>query len=312
MGKEPILVIMAAGIGSRYGGLKQIDPVGTGGELIIDFSLFDAFKAGFKRVIFIITRALDEDFRRIIRDRIARVAQVSYAYQDVDDLPAGYARPADRSKPWGTGHALLACRGMIDAPFAVINADDFYGRSGYQAIYNFLKNCGDDQSGHYALAGYQLDNTLTDHGHVARGVCTVGQDGYLLGVHEYTHIERRNDTVVAIERGVEEDLPKDSVVSMNLWGFTPHLMQALASQFPRFLDQALADNPLKAEFFLPTVVDGLIRQGQADVRVLPCGEQWYGVTYAQDKPIVQQAIRRLQQSGVYPQPLWGHSAQGLK
>lgn len=303
--KEPILVIMAAGMGSRYGGPKQIDPVGSNGEIIIDYSVFDAIKAGFKRVVCIITEKIEADFKEIIGDRLSKNCEVHYAYQRLDDLPQGYQAPADRTKPWGTGHAILSCRDYIDAPFAVINADDFYGAEAFQLIYDYLKNVKDDEKYHYAMVGYILENTLTENGHVARGVC-VEKDGYLCTVHERTRIEKHGDSAQYTEDDGETwvAIPKGSTVSMNLWGFTPSVINELGEGFSAFLHTALQENPLKAEYFLPTVVNNLLEAGRCDVRVFRSQDRWYGVTYRQDKPVVQAAIQQMVAQGKYPVKLW--------
>lgn len=308
--KEPVLVVMAAGMGSRYGGLKQIDPVGAHGEIIIDFSLYDAIQAGFKKVVFLIKKSIEQEFREVIGDRIAPYIETAYAYQEVDDLPAGYAVPAGRTKPWGTGHAILSCRDVVDAPFAVINADDYYGKHAFHLIYDYLKTHSDDTMYRFAMVGYILENTLTEHGHVARGVCEITGDNMLKEIHERTHIEKRPQGA----QYTEDDgatwvtIPEGSTVSMNLWGFTPSILPALGERFPAFLDAALAENPLKAEYFLPTVVDSLVEEKKASVEVLCSPDRWYGVTYREDKPVVVEAIRRLRESGVYPDILWSKEA----
>lgn len=303
---EPILVVMAAGMGSRYGGLKQIDPVGSHGEIIIDFSLYDAYKAGFRKVIFIIKKAIEADFREVIGDRMAKIMEVQYAYQEVDDVPLGIELPPERSKPWGTGHAVLACRDLADAPFAVINADDYYGGNAFRLIYDFLKNAEDNDRCHYTMVGYQLENTLTDHGHVARGVCSVNPEGYLSDIHERTHIERRpaGAQYTKDEGKSWVTIPQGSTVSMNLWGFTPSILTELKERFPHWLRNALQTNPLKAEFFLPSVVDELLKEHRADVKVLTTPDRWYGVTYREDKPVVEAAVADLRAKGVYPEYLW--------
>lgn len=307
MSKEPVLVVMAAGMGSRYGGLKQIDPVGAHGEIIIDFSLYDAIQAGFRNVIFIIKKAIEEDFKEIIGRRMEKIVNVQYAYQELDDVPAGYTVPAERTKPWGTGHAILACRDLLgDSPFAVINADDYYGAHAFQLIYDYLSREDIPQSD-FSMVGYILENTLTDYGHVARGVCVTTEDGYLDTIHERTHIEKRPEGAQYTEDGGQtwNMIPAGSTVSMNLWGFTPLLMQQLKADFPPFLDKALRENPLKAEYFLPTVVDTLLKAEKATVRVLKSADRWYGVTYREDKPVVVQAISEMRAQGVYPEYLWG-------
>ncbi len=305
MKKEPILVVMAAGMGSRYGGPKQIDPVGLHGEIIIDYSIFDAYKAGFRRVVCIIKKEIEADFKEIIGDRISKIMDVQYAYQRVDDLPVGYTVPEGREKPWGTGHALLSCRGMIDAPFAVINADDYYGSQAFQIMYDWLCQAQDDDYYEYSMVGYLLENTLTDNGHVARGVCTV-KDGMLTDIHERTHIEKRDGGAAYTEDDGKtwHALPMDATVSMNLWGFTPGFMQELEKGFPPFLDKALPENPIKCEYFLPSAVDTLLQADKARVRVFRSPDRWYGMTYRSDKPIVQAAIRGFIDAGKYPEHLW--------
>ena len=303
--KEPILVIMAAGMGSRYGGLKQMDPVGPDGEVILDYSIFDARRAGFKRVIFLIKHEIEEDFKRLVGDHIARYMDVQYAFQQVEKLPAGYTVPEGRTKPWGTGHAVLCCKELIDAPFAVINADDYYGPDCFKIAYGALCDMQDDEKRRYMMVGYQLHNTLTDNGHVARGVCTVGEDGYLKAVEERTHIIKTVDGALFTEDGeTYRKLPENTLVSMNLWGFTPSILDALSHDFPLFLDKAMAENPLKAEFFLPMVVSNQLAANTATVKVLPSPDKWYGVTYQADKPIVKAALRCLAEEGLYPMPMW--------
>lgn len=307
MSKEPVLVVMAAGMGSRYGGLKQIDPVGAHGEIIIDFSLYDAIQAGFRNVIFIIKKAIEEDFKEIIGRRMEKIVNVQYAYQELDDVPPGYTVPDGRTKPWGTGHAILSCRDLLeDSPFAVINADDYYGAHAFRLIYDYLSR-DDIPQGDFSMVGYILENTLTDYGHVARGVCVTTEDGFLKDIHERTHIEKRPAGAQYTEDGgaTWTTIPAGSTVSMNLWGFTPLLMQQLKADFPPFLDNALLENPLKAEYFLPTVVDTLLKAKKATVRVLKSEDRWYGVTYREDKPVVVQAITEMRARGIYPEHLWG-------
>lgn len=305
MNREPILVVMAAGMGSRYGGMKQIDPVGKNGEIIIDYSLFDAMRAGFKRVIFIIQRKNEQDFREVIGDRMSRYMQVQYAFQDLDDLPEGYSLPEGRVKPWGTGHAVLACRKLIDAPFAVINADDFYGREAFAAIYRFLTSLQQEETGRFAMVGYILKNTLTDNGYVSRGICEL-QGDLLSGITERTRIEKAPNGARYSEDGGESwvDIDENSVVSMNLWGFPAAFMAELENRFSAFLDTALQENPMKGEYFLPGVVNQLLGEEKAQVEVLRSHDKWYGVTYKEDKPVVQEALRAMTEAGVYPAPLF--------
>lgn len=304
--KEPVLVIMAAGMGSRYGGLKQIDPVDDQGHLIIDFSIYDALKAGFKKIVCIIKHEIEADFREIIGDRIAKYVETEYVYQQVDNLPDGYTVPEGRSKPWGTGHATLSCEGVVDAPFAVINADDFYGASAFQTIYDFLLHSQDDDKYRYSMVGYVLENTLTDHGHVARGVCETDENGMLTGIHERTHIEKFPDHSAYTEDDGKTwvTIPEGSTVSMNLWGFSPSILTELHSRFTDFLDHEAKENPLKSEYFLPTVVGQLLQEDKATVKVLKSEDKWYGVTYRPDKEVVVEAVKQMKKEGKYPQQLW--------
>ncbi|MBQ9252812.1 MAG: nucleotidyltransferase [Clostridia bacterium] len=305
MNKEPILLIMAAGMGSRYGGLKQMDPVGPHGEAILDYSVFDAKRAGFKRVIFLIKHAIEADFKRLVGDRIAQHIQVSYAFQELDALPEGYAVPEGRVKPFGTGHAVLCCKDLIDAPFAVINADDYYGPRAFQQAYDALIRAQDDDKLRYMMVAYYLKNTLTENGYVARGVCEVDDQGALKDIHERTHIISSCDGPLYTEDGeTYRLLPADSPVSMNMWGFTPSLLRELEARFPAFLDATLRENPLKGEFFLPFVVNELLQEGRATVQVLRSEDRWWGVTYQEDKPQVKSALQALADQGLYPAPLW--------
>ena len=301
---EPILLIMAAGMGSRYGGLKQMDPLGPSGEVILDYSIFDARRAGFKRVVFLIKHEIEEAFREKVGSRIERYMDVRYAFQQLDMLPAPYAVPEGRIKPWGTGHAVLCCKALLDAPFAVINADDYYGPGAFKAAYDELVALRDEDR-RYVMVGYRLQNTLSEHGYVSRGICEVDGQGLLRGIQERTHIIGSSDGPLYTEDGeTYRLLPPDSLVSMNMWGFTPGLLDTLEKEFPAFLDQAMASNPLKGEFFLPTVVDGMLRRGEVTVQVLPCPDRWYGVTNPEDKPVVQAALQRMADAGDYPTPLW--------
>lgn len=302
---EPVLVVMAAGMGSRYGGLKQMDPMGTNGELIIDFSLYDAYRAGFRKAVFIIKKEMEQDFREVMDSRAARKMEISYAFQELTDIPEGFEVPADRVKPWGTGHAVLSARKLVDAPFAVINADDYYGVSGFASIYDFLKNAEDGDYYRCCMVGYQVENTLTEHGSVARGVCSADENGFLTDIVERTKIFWQNGEIVFTEDDrtftkIEEGTP----VSMNLWGFTPGFMKELAAGFPTFLERTLKENPLKGEYFLPFVVDRLLGEGKATVQVLPSADRWYGVTYKEDKEQVVEALRKMKEDGLYPQSLW--------
>lgn len=304
--KDPQLVVMAAGIGSRYGGLKQIDPVGPSGEIIIDYALFDALRAGFRRVVFIIRKDIEEAFRERIGRNIENRMEVRYAFQELDKLPEGFSLPPERSKPWGTGHAVLCADDAIDAPFAAINADDFYGASSYESLMGHLSSAS-DQGGVYdfCMVGFILKNTLTDHGHVARGVCSVDDDGHLESIVERTKIQKFGEVVRFSEDDGETwtDVSPQSVVSMNMWGFTPGYLDELRQRFPVWLKEHAGE--AKSEFFVPTVVNELLEEGKARVKVLPCHERWLGVTYPQDKAAVQQAVRDLVRQGEYPESLWG-------
>lgn len=306
MEKKPVLVIMAAGMGSRYGGLKQIDPVDEYGNMIIDFSIYDALKAGFEKIVFIIKKSIEKEFKEVIGDRIAAQAQVEYVYQELDRLPEGYQVPQGRVKPWGTGHAVLCCKEAVDGPFAVINADDYYGRAAFQAIYDHLAHVTDQEKYQYTMVGYQLYNTLTENGHVARGVCTIDEKGKLKDIHERTRIEKHGDVAQYLEDDGKSwsDLGEDTIVSMNMWGFTASILKELESRFAAFLDQGLKTNPEKCEYFLPFVVDALLKEGKAEVTVLKSVDKWYGVTYKEDKAAVVAAIRKLKNEGAYPEKLW--------
>lgn len=304
--QKPVLVVMAAGMGSRYGGLKQVDPVGSHGQLIIDYSIYDAHRAGFDTVVFVIKRELEETFRSSIGDRLSQVMEVRYAYQEITDLPEGYAVPEGRVKPWGTCHAVLAARHVVDGPFAVINSDDYYGPEAFRTIYDYLLSHPDGDYYEYAMVGYLLGNTVTEHGHVARGVCVEDENHYLRQVTEHTHIEKDGDHARFTEDGgaTWSALPGDTIVSMNLWGFTPSFLREAQSRFPAFLDRALTEQPEKGEYFLPSVVSQLIDEGKARVQVLRSHDRWYGVTYKEDKPTVVQAIADMTQRGLYPEQLW--------
>lgn len=305
--KKPVLVIMAAGMGSRYGGLKQIDPVDEQGHIIIDFSIFDAKRAGFEKVIFIIKKEDEKDFREAIGERIAKVIDVTYVYQDLHHIPEGFEVPQERVKPWGTAHAVLSCKGEIDGPFAVINADDYYGREAFQRIYDYLQSHEDDGKYRYAMVGYHLENTLTENGHVARGICEVNDRGELVSVTERTRIEKKEQGAAYTEDegATWVDLPLGTIVSMNMWGFTAGFLGEIEKGFAAFLEKGLKENPLKCEYFLPTVVSSLLHEDRAAVAVLTTADKWYGVTYKEDKPVVENAIRSFKKSGLYPEKLWG-------
>lgn len=304
--KKPVLVIMAAGMGSRYGGLKQIDPIDEQGHIIIDFSLFDAKRAGFEKVIFIIKKENEEVFKEVIGNRVSKYMEVSYVFQDIDNLPEGFEVPEGRVKPWGTGHAILSCIEEVDGPFAVINADDYYGRDAFKEIYEYLSTHEDDELYRYTMVGYLLKNTVTDNGHVARGLCTTSETGELVAIHERTRIEKQGEEIAF----TEDDgaswtvVPGDTLVSMNMWGFTASILKELQAHFPAFLTKGLATNPLKCEYFLPEVVSGLLADKKATVTVLSSEDKWYGVTYKEDKPVVVHAIQTMKDQGLYPEKLW--------
>ncbi len=296
---------MAAGMGSRYGGLKQLDPVGGHGQLIIDYSIFDARRAGFETVVFVIKPEIEAEFKEAIGDRVSKAMEIRYVYQRKEDLPEGYTVPAGRTKPWGTAHAALAAREIVDGPFAVINADDYYGPEAYQKIYNYLSTHQDGDVYEYVMVGYLLKNTVTENGTVARGVCRETADHCLAQVTERTKIEKGEPPRYTEDDGKTwTELPGDTIVSMNLWGFTRSFLDEALARFPAFLDKTLAEDPEKGEYFLPTVVSQLIDEGKARVKVLRSEDKWYGVTYREDKPAVVAAIAEKTASGLYPDRLW--------
>ncbi len=306
MKKEPILVIMAAGMGSRFGGLKQIEPISDKGEIILDFSLYDAFMAGFKKAIFVIKRENEEDFRKLIDNGAAKYMEVDYAFQQLNDLPDGYSVPEGREKPWGTAHAVMAARHLADGPIAVINADDYYGPGAFQTIYDFLEGACDGEKYSYCMVGYDIENTLTENGFVSRGVCKTSEQGFLTEITERTKIQWKDGEIVYTEDDGKtwKNLPKGTTVSMNFWGFTSSMMKEMEAGFPAALDKILAENPLKGEYFLPGVVDRLLREGKAEVKVLKSRDRWYGVTYKEDKESVVSALQSMKDKGEYPDKLW--------
>ena len=304
---KPVLVVMAAGMGSRYGGLKQLDPIDDNGHVILDYSVYDAHRAGFDTVVFVIKPEIEDIFKEKIGDRISKVMNVEYVFQCREDLPEGYAVPEGREKPWGTAQAVLAARDVVKGPFAVINADDYYGPEGFEEIYNYLIHHPDTPGMYeYAMVGYLLKNTVTENGSVARGVCTETASGYLHSVVERTKIMKGDRCPMYTEdEGLTwHDLCEDDIVSMNLWGFQRSYLDEAWAGFPAFLDKALAENPLKGEYYLPSVVSSLLSQHKARVKVLRSNDKWYGVTYKEDKPGVMDALRELREKGLYPEKLW--------
>lgn len=304
--KKPVLVIMAAGMGSRYGGLKQIDPVDKEGHIIMDFSIYDAKRAGFEKVVFIIKKENEKDFKETVGRRIGKVMDTAYVYQETGRLPQGFKVPEGRVKPWGTAHAILCAADEIDSPFAVINADDYYGRSAFEKIYQYLTTHEDDEKYRYTMVGYRLKNTVTDNGYVARGVCGLNEKNELVSVTERTRIEKQDGKIVYSEDGGSTwtEIAPDTLVSMNMWGFTESILKEIRDGFPAFLEEELAENPLKCEYFLPSVVSGLLNRGKATVTVLESEDKWYGVTYKEDKPAVTAAVQAMKEKGLYPQKLW--------
>ena len=299
--QEPTLVILAAGMGSRFGGLKQITPVDGHGHVIIDFSLYDAYRAGFRKVAFIIKHEIEDDFKEFIGRRMEKYFDVKYIYQQLDRLPAGYGVPEGRVKPWGTGHAVLCAASAVDGPFAVINSDDFYGRSAYTALYDYLVS--DKPENEHAMVAYLLKNTVTENGYVARGICRV-EDGYLTDVVERTHIEKRGADAAYTEDGeIFVMLPGSTQVSMNCWAFSHSMMDELTKRFPAWLDENLPANPMKCEYFLPFVANALIKAGEGRVKVLNCHETWYGVTYKEDLGKFEEAMAGMRRKGIYPESL---------
>ncbi len=303
---KPVLVIMAAGMGSRYGGLKQIDPIDDKGQIIMDFSIFDAMEAGFEKVVFIIKKENLSLFRECVGDKVSKHMEVSYVFQETGDLPAGYELPEGRVKPWGTGHAILSCREEVKGPFAVINADDYYGKEAFKLVYDYLSEHEDDDKYRYTMVGYQLKNTVTDNGHVSRGVCEIDGEGKLLEVNERTQIEKREPGIAYSQDDGASwiSLDEDAVVSMNLWGFSKSMLHELEARFPAFLEVAMKENPMKGEFFLPSVITELLQEEKAVVEVLTSKDKWYGVTYQEDKPVVVAAMQKMKEEGKYPDILY--------
>ena len=309
MAKKPVLVVMAAGMGSRYGGLKQIDPVGSKGEAILDYSIYDAHQAGFETVVIIIKEAIKNDFMETVGARLKNApVEIRYAYQELEKLPEGYAIPEGRTKPFGTGHAVLCAKDVIDgAPFAVINADDYYGKSAIKSIYDLLSTTENPYG--YCMVGYELSKTVTENGSVARGICSTDENGFLTQVVERTKIEQFEDGIRYEDGDKWVDVADDTIVSMNMWGFMPSFLDEVEARFVNFLNTTLVENPLKGEYFLPTPVSQLIEEGKATVKVLTSADRWYGVTYAADKPVVMNALHEMQEQGLYPDGLWADNVR---
>lgn len=304
--ENPVLVIMAAGMGSRYGGLKQIDPVDKEGHKIIDFSIYDAYRAGFKKVIFIIKKENEELFKEVIGNAVSNKMEVEYAFQDLNDVPEGFVIPEGRVKPWGTAHAIYCARNIINGPFAVINSDDYYGVDAFQVMYDFLTTHEDDEKHRFAMVGYKLKNTLTENGYVSRGCCNTDEKGRLADVIERTHIIKTEDGAAFSEDdGVTyTPIPVDTLVSMNFWGFSKGIMAELKESLDYFFENTVAGNPMKSECYIPLEVGRLLKENKATVEILTSNDKWFGVTYKEDKPFVEASIQALKDKGVYPDKLW--------
>ncbi len=298
---------MAAGMGSRFGGLKQIEPVSGKDEIILDFSLYDAIRAGFEKAILVIKKENEADFRALIDDKAGRHIRIEYAFQEIDDIPDGFEVPDGRVKPWGTAHAVLAARNLIDGPFAVINADDYYGAGAFKLIYDYLLEASDGEKYDFSMAGYLIENTLTENGYVSRGICKENAEGCLTNIDERTKIMWQGEKIVFTEDDGESrtEVAKGTTVSMNFWGFTISMMREMQDRLPAFLEEAIRENPMKGEFLLPRVCDALIKEGKAQIKVLKSGDRWYGVTYKEDKSSVVEALQKLKDDGAYPDILWG-------
>lgn len=301
---KPSLVILAAGLGSRFGSLKQITPIGDNGELIIDFSIFDAIQAGFKKVVFIIKKENEGDFERLIGQKIRPFVEVCYVYQDMFDVPEGRKIPEERTKPLGTGHAVFCCRNVVKEPFAIINADDYYGQEAFEILYNYLINVQENTEDEFAMVGYRLGNTLTENGFVSRGICEENEQNYLNNITERTKIFRSGDAAMFEDGEIEQKLPLETVVSMNMWAFTPKIMNGLHESLNNFFETKFKSDPLKAEFYLPTAVDEMIKAGKVKVKVLRSPDKWYGVTYKEDRDSVAEAMKNMKAAKKYPQNLW--------
>ena len=302
--EKTTLVIMAAGLGSRFGGIKQLEPVGPSGEIIMDYSIYDAIEAGFEKVVFIIRKDIEEDFKEVIGNRISEQIETEYVIQDVAALPEGFTLPEGREKPWGTGHAVLCCKGVVDGPFAVINADDYYGKEAFVKVNAYLNNPEEiNEKYNFCMAAFRLGNTLSENGTVTRGVCSVGENQVLLDVNETFDIRKDGDMATAMRDDKEIRVSLEQPVSMNMWGFTAEFIDELDARFADFLE-GIEGNELKAEYLLPSIVDDLIKEGSARVKVLDTKDKWFGVTYQNDKELVRQSLERLVAEGVYPKKLF--------
>lgn len=297
---KPTLLIMAAGLGSRYGSLKQIDPVGPSGEAIIDYSVFDAIKAGFGRIVFVIRKNIESDFKATLLKRFEKFADVDYVFQELDMLPPPYQLPVDRIKPWGTAHAILVASDKVHTPFAAINADDFYGLDAFRKMAAQLQNQGMETD--YSMVGYELEKTLSEHGSVSRGVCSQSEEEFLTAIQERTKIRREDNKLVFEENGQKLELDQNTIVSMNFWGFTPTVFQQIEEGFSKFLHQNISDP--KSEYYIPTLIDELISSGRGSVKILTSSSRWFGVTYREDKEMVVNEIKKLVDRGDYPVNLW--------
>ena len=302
MEEKPVLIIMAAGMGSRYGGLKQMDPIDEYGHLLMDYSVFDAKRAGFERVIIVIKPEMEALFEEKIGSRLRRYIDVDYAFQVLEKLPEGFEVPEGRSKPWGTAHAVLSAKDLVHGPFCVINADDYYGEHPFRVIFDFLTN--DNDPTHHAMAGFYIENTLTENGYVSRGVCSVDADHHMTGIKECLHIVPTEGGAIYTEGESEQFIPNGTIVSMNFWGFQHQMMREIEERFSGYLRENLPVNPLKCEYFLPLIPNALINEGKASITILPTDERWYGVTYHEDKDSVVAALKSMRESGKYPLKLW--------
>ncbi len=300
--QKPTLLVLAAGMGSRYGSLKQIDPIGPSGETIIDYSVYDALKAGFGKVVFVIRKNIEQDFRETLLEKFKNVTEVDYVFQELDMLPSGFSVPPDRQKPWGTAHAILVAKNAVKTPFAVINADDFYGFEAFDITARFLED--KEMESNYSMAGYLLKNTLSEHGSVSRGICKTNNEGYLESITELTQIKKSGGQIVYFKGNNQNSIDENTKVSMNFWGFTPAIFSQIKEGFGSFLENNI--NDLKSEYYIPAVIDNLIKQNLADVRVLTSNSSWFGITYKEDKSKAVENINDLIQKGKYPSKLWGN------